>query len=108
MGGSEKGCEWWLGAIFNKIEISNLKISLINYIHTPPNPTITDMLTIENLGTNIHLARKTTPTQNEMKARLPDESTIESTHIETLQLSGIIEQVRQIHIFPKMQTAPLI
>ena len=34
MGGSEKGCQWRLGEIFNKIEISKPKISLINYIDT--------------------------------------------------------------------------
>ena len=37
MGKSEKGCEWQLGVIFNKIEISNPKISLIYFIDTPPN-----------------------------------------------------------------------
>ena len=37
LGGSKKGREWQLGAIVNKIEISNLKISLLNFIGTPPN-----------------------------------------------------------------------
>ena len=61
MGGSEKGCEWWLGAIVNKIEIGNPKISLINYIDTPPNPTSTEMLSITDSGANIHLSRQSTP-----------------------------------------------
>ena len=45
---------------------------------------------------------------NEMKARLPYGSTMESTHISTLKLPGISKLVIQIHIFPKMQTDPLI
>ena len=32
--------------IVNKFEINNPKISLINYIDTPPNPTSTNMLEI--------------------------------------------------------------
>ena len=114
MGGSEKGCERRLGAIVNKIEISNPKISLINYIDTPTNPTSTNMLAITDLCANIHpeiqATHTTTPVmmENEMKSRLPYESTIESTHIETLQLPGLSKQARQIHIFPKMQISPLI
>ena len=46
MSGSKKGFELWLGAIDNKIEISNPKISLINYIDTQPNLTSTNMLAI--------------------------------------------------------------
>ena len=44
MGGSENGCEWQLGVIVNNIEISNPKISLINYIDTSTNTTSTNML----------------------------------------------------------------
>ena len=78
MGGSEKGCQWRFGEIFYKIEISNPKISLINYIDTPPNPTSTNMLEIEDSGANIHLSRQATPVlapvivKNDMKARLLD------------------------------------
>ena len=61
MGDIEKGCELQLGAIVNKIEISNLKISLINYFDTPPNPPSTNMLEISESGVNIHLARQATP-----------------------------------------------
>ena len=61
MGGSEKGCEWWLGAIVNKFEISNPKISLVNYIDTKPNPISTNMLAIVYSGANINLARQATP-----------------------------------------------
>ena len=73
VGGSEKVCEWRLGVMINKIEISNPKISLIHYIDTPPNPTSTNMLAIAYLGANIHLARQSTPTmapvikENEIK-----------------------------------------
>ena len=83
MGGSEKGCEWLFGSIDNKIKISSPKISLINHIHTPPNPTSTNMLEISDYGANIHLSRQATPTMapvivdNEIKSRLPDGSTME-------------------------------
>ena len=43
-----------------------------------------------------------------MKSRLPDGSTMESSHIATIQLPVISNKVRQIYIFPKMKTAPLI
>ena len=62
MGGSEKGCELKLGCMYNKIKISNPKISLINHIDTPTNPTSTNMLSIADSGENIHLAIQTTPT----------------------------------------------
>ena len=62
MGDSEKGCEGRLGAIVNKIEISNPKISLIKYIDTPPNPTRTNMLEIADSGVNKHLTIQVTPT----------------------------------------------
>ena len=41
----------------NKIEISNPKISLINYIDTPPNPTSTNMLETTDSAANVHLER---------------------------------------------------
>ena len=87
MNGSEKGCELRLGAIDNKIKISNPKISFKNYIDAPPNPTSTNMLEISDSGANIPLLRQSTPTMapvimdNEIKAILPDGSTMESTHI---------------------------
>ena len=46
--------------------------------------------------------------ENGMKAILPDGITVESTHIATLQIPGLIKKAIQIHIFPKMYTAPLI
>ena len=100
--------------IVNKIEMSNPKISLINYIDTPPNPNSTNMLEIVESGASIHLSRQSTPTMapvmidNDIKSRLPDESTMESTHIATLQLQDLLKQERHIHILPKIQTAPLI
>ena len=101
VGGSEKGCERQSGAIDNTI-----KISLINYIDKPPNPTSTNILAIADSNEIIHLARKVTPTMalvirdNEIKERLPDGSTMESTHMVTLQLPGISRLTRQIHILP--------
>ena len=87
MGGSEKVCEWGLGAVENKIKIINPKVSLIYNIDTPPNPTSTNMLANADSCANIHLTRQATPTMapvimdNEMKSRLPDRSTMEATHI---------------------------
>ena len=63
------------------------------------------MIAIADAGANIHPARQSTPTmapvnmENEMKARLPDVSTMESTHIATLQLPGLSKLARQIHTF---------
>ena len=107
MDGSEKGREWRLGAIDNKIKISNSKISLINLIYTPPNPTSTNMLEISDSGANIHLSRQATPTMlpvimdNKMKARLPDGITMESTYIATLKLPRLSKLEIQIHISQK-------
>ena len=90
IGGGEEGCEWRLGVIVNKIEISNPIIILINYIDTPPNNLSNNMLAIAESGTNIHIAKKTTPTMapvimsNDMKARLPAGSTMYSSYIATL------------------------
>ena len=61
MDDSDKGCEWRLGAIYNKIKISNPKISLTNNIDAPPNTTSTNMLSIVDSGVNIHLSRQSTP-----------------------------------------------
>ena len=55
MGNIEKVCMWQLEATVNKIEIINPKISFINYINTPPNPSIDNMLAIVDSGANIHL-----------------------------------------------------
>ena len=45
---------------------------------------------------------------NYMTARLSYGTTIESSHIATLQIPGISKQARQIHILPKIKTSPLI
>ena len=72
----------------------------MKYSGTPPNPTNTNMIATVDSGANIHLARQATATmalvtiENEMKARLPDGNTKESTHISTLHLPGIIKQMR--------------
>ena len=114
MGGSETRCECWLGAISNKLIMSNPKISLINHIDTPHNKTSNNMLIITDYGANIHIARQATPTTtpvimyNEMKSRLPDGITMESPHIATLLLPGQGKVARQIHVLPIIQTAPSI
>ena len=72
------------------------------------------MLSIADSCANIHLERQATHTMdpiimdNEIKERLPDGIIMESTHIATLQIPGLSKLVRQIHIFPKMKTDPLI
>ena len=62
MGGSEKGCDWQLGVMVNKIVISIPKISSINYIDIPPNPTSTNMIKIADSDPNIHISRQYTTT----------------------------------------------
>ena len=46
--------------------------------------------------------------ENDMKSRLPDGITPDSTNISTLHIPGISKQARQIHIPPKMQITPWI
>ena len=98
----------------NKIEISNPKIGLINCIDTPSNPTSNNMLSMAYSGSNTHLGNQATTTiapviiSNKMTSRLPYGSTMDYSNIATLRLSGIIKQARQIHIFPKIKTSPLI
>ena len=83
MGRSEKLCKWQLGAIVIEIEISNPKISLINYIDTPPNPNNNNMPAITDSGATIHLERQATPTMAPLimssytKKRLSHGSTME-------------------------------
>ena len=72
------------------------------------------MLEIADSGAKTHLLKKSNPTMaplimaNDMKARLPDGSTMKSSYKEALQIIGLSNQDRQIHNFPKMQTAPLL
>ena len=66
------------------------------------------MLVIADSGVNIHKAIQATLkmapliVDNEMKSRLPDGSTTESTHKESLQLTGLSKLETQIHILLKM------
>ena len=70
------------------------------------------MVAITDSGENIHLARQGTPKMasvtinHEMKARLSDGSTMDSTHIATLQLLGLRRLARQIQIFLKNTDIP--
>ena len=88
----------------NKIKMSTPKISLINNIRTPTNSSIKYTLEIAYLGTSIHLANQPTPTMaqvilsKEIKARIPDGSTMESSHVATLRIPGLRKQARQINI----------
>ena len=98
----------------DKIQISTPKISLINNIGIPPISPRNYTLAIVESGSNIPLSNKATPRmspviiQNNMIERLPHGSTIESSHVATLQLPGITRKSRQVHIYPKMITAPII
>ena len=72
------------------------------------------MIAITDSGANIHPAIHATPTMspvimnNKMKSIIPDGSSMESTHIETLQLPGLSRIARQIHFNQKIQTDLLI
>ena len=65
------------------------------------------MLEIADYGVNIHPSRQATSTvapvimDNEMKSRLPDGSTMESTYIATLKLPRLSKLEIQIHISQK-------
>ena len=72
------------------------------------------MIEIADSGANTHLSKQATPKmdslimENDMKATLPYGRPVDSKHVATLQLPGIIKQARHIHIFPKVQTDPII
>ena len=72
------------------------------------------MLAITYSGANIHVAKQATPTMapvimlNDITSRLLNGSTMDSSQIAILQLTGISKQDSHIHIFSKMNTAPLI
>ena len=114
LGGSEKECEWRLGATMNTIKISNPKISLINFIDNPHNLPSNNMLAIVHSGANIHPEKNTTTKMApvimsaEMIARLRDGSTMESSQISALHITGLRKQSRQIHIDIKINISPLI
>ena len=72
------------------------------------------MLQIAYSGENIHLVKQSTTTMatiimsNEMTSRIPYGIAMESSHISTLQIPGIMKQARQIHIFSIIKTATVI
>ena len=78
------------------------EISLINCIDNPPNNPSNNMLAIVDSGMNTHLEKYSTTTTapviitNEMTSILPYGSTMESSHISTLQLPMLRKQERQI------------
>ena len=86
--------------MMNKIETISPKIVLINCIGSPQNYPSNNMLEISYSGANIHLAKQATTTMapviipNEMKARIPDGSIMESSHIATLHIPSLINQAR--------------
>ena len=98
----------------NKIKIKTPKVSLNNNIGTPPNSPRKFTLTIVDSDKKIHLENEATPTmapvimQNIITARLPYVITMESSHVATLQLPGLTQKSKQVHIFLKMRTLPLI
>ena len=98
----------------NTIKISNPKISLINFIDNPHNLPSNNMLAIVHSGANIHPEKNTTTKMApvimsaEMIARLQDGSTMESSQISALQITGLRKQSRQIHIDIKINISPLI
>ena len=73
---------------------------MINCIRTPPNSPSKNTISISESGANIHLEKQATTTMapiiisNYMTTRLIDGSTMESSHIVTLQLPGLSKQAR--------------
>ena len=114
LGVSEKRYEWQLGATTNKIKIRTLNIILINDIGTQTNSTTNYTLAISDSGENIHIANKATPKiypvimSKKITEMLPDGSKMEFSYVATIQLSGLTRKYRQIHISPKIRTAPLV
>ena len=98
----------------NKIKISAPKLSLLNNIRTPPNSHITQMLEITYSYVNTHISKQSTSSMvpvimsNYVTARIPDGSTTQSSHIETIHLPGISKQAIQIKLLPKMRPSKLI
>ena len=94
--------------------MSTPKISLINIIGTPPNYPSKHTLAITESGPNIHISKKvttkTTPVimSNNITERIPYGSTMELSHIAKINIPDLSKQARQIHIPPKMKTAPII
>ena len=88
----------------NKFIINNPKLSLINNIRTPTKYTSKHTLEIADSGANIHISNQATPTMEpviiskDMTSRLLYGSTMESSHIATLQILGLSKQARQIQI----------
>ena len=80
----------------------------------PPNYYSKKTLEIADLGENMHLEKPATKTKapviisNDMTSILPDGSTMESSQIAIFQLPGLSKQARQINIYPKIKTSPLI
>ena len=91
----------------NKILIIKPTISLINFIDNPTNTHSNNMIAIVDSGANIHLAKQSTTTMppvimsNEITTRLPDGSTMDSLHIATLQILGIINKRGRSTFFQK-------
>ena len=69
---------------------------------------------IVDSGANIHLVNTAASTMATKKiklimaARLPDISTMASTHIEKLSLTGMYDETRKILIFPEVKIVSII
>ena len=98
----------------DKIKISTPKIILINTIETPPDSPRKYTVAIVDYDANINLENEASPTippfimSNRMTIRLPYGNTMDSYHAAKIQLPGLTKKYRNIYIFPKMRTAPLI
>ena len=69
---------------------------------------------IAESGANIHIASQATPAMAPVimskytTENIPDRITMDLSYVATPQLIGTIKTSTQIHINPKMRTAPLI
>ena len=89
--------------------MSTPEISLINNIRTPPNSPKKYTLATDGSGANTHLANEATPKMapvimsKHITARLPDITTMESSHVATIHIPGLTRKSRKNHITPKFR-----
>ena len=79
---------------------------------TPPNCPSKNTLANADSVANIHLEKQATTTMdpviisNNMTERLPDGSTMDSSHIATFHLPGIRKYASKNKIYPKNENSP--
>jgi len=88
--------------------------SFVNHIVKSPPTKLESVKAIADSGANINLGTLDTPchnlhpTKNGIHAKLPDGSVIQATHTAVLNLPGLSETARTLHIFPQLQSGALL